>query len=174
MNSPSLAASALQDRQTASPVAGWWLTFAAGFVPLIAGLMTLLTFWIAAARPQSPVWTGLGHLDFTYLGLSSVSAEADGWLQLLGSVGGVNVAAAAVAVIVVSRFALRAGQPWAWWFLAFCLLWVGVHDAVMATRFFLATGAPVMVMPYTYVALMAAGLYRTRRVIRPAPTSWAD
>lgn len=30
-----------------------------------------------------------------------------------------------------------------------------------------------MVMPYTYVALMAAGLYRTRKVIRPAPTSRA-
>jgi hypothetical protein len=35
----------------------------------------------------------------------------------------------------------------------------------MATRFFLATGAPVMVLPYTYVVLMTAGLLRTCAVL---------
>lgn len=150
---------------SAPPVPGWWLTFAAGFVPLIAGLVTLLTLWLAVERSDSPVWTGLGYLDFTYGNLSSAGADAGAWLQLIGSVGGVNVTAAAVAVIVVSRFALRDGRPWAWWFLVFCLLWVGLHDAAMATRFFLATGAPVMVLPYTYVALMTLGLLRTRAVV---------
>jgi len=161
--SPSPTATAHEDTG-AGPLPGWWLTFAAGFVPLTAGLVTLLTLWLAVTRADSPVWTGLGYLDFTYGRLSSAGGDADVWLQLIGSVGGVNVAAAAVAVIVVSRFALRDGQSWAWWFLAFCLLWVGLHDAVMATRFFLATGAPVMLMPYTYVALMTAGLIRTRGV----------
>jgi len=150
---------------TSSAVPGWWLTFVAGFVPLTAGVMTLLTFWTAAARPQSPVWTGLGHLNFDYGSLTSAGTDANAWLSLLASVGGVNVAAAAVAVIVVSRFALREGHRWAWWFLAFCLVWVGIHDAVMATRFFLATGSPVMVMPYAYVVLMVAGLLRTRAVL---------
>ena len=37
--------------------------------------------------------------------------------------------AGAVAVIGVSRFALRGGQAWAWWFLFFCFVWVGLHDA---------------------------------------------
>lgn len=144
------------------PVPGWWLTYAAGFVPLTAGIVTLVTFWAGAAQPDAPLWTGLGTLDFKYAELSSVSDQAAAWLELLGSVGGVNVAAAAVAVIVVSRFALRGGQRWAWWFLAFCLVWVGGHDAIVATRFFLVTGEPIVVMPYTYVALMAAGLIRTR------------
>lgn len=167
MTSPtSTSASVTASENTgAAPLSGWWLTFAAGFVPLTAGLVTLLTLWLAVGRADSPVWTGLGYLDFTYGGLSAAGGDADAWLQLIGSVGGVNVAAAAVAVIVVSRFALRAGQQWAWWFLAFCLLWVGLHDAVMATRFFIATGAPVMVMPYTYVVLMTLGLLRTRAVV---------
>lgn len=160
----STAAAGVHEHPTEVPVRGWWLTFVAGFVPLTAGVMTLLTFWTAAASPQSVVWTGLGHLDFSYGSLTAAGSDADAWLSLLASVGGVNVAAAAVAVIVVSRFALREGRPWAWWFLAFCLLWVGIHDAVMATRFFAATGSPVMVMPYTYVALMSAGLVRTRAV----------
>jgi hypothetical protein len=162
--SPSPTATAHEDTG-ARPLPGWRLTFAAGFVPLTAGLVTLLTLWLAVARADSQVWTGLGYLDFTYARLSSAGVDADAWVQLIGSVGGVNVAAAAVAVIVVSRFALRDGQAWAWWFLAFCLLWVGLHDAVMATRFFLATGAPVMLLPYTYVALMTAGLIRTRGVV---------
>lgn len=147
------------------PIRGWWVTFAAGFVPLMAGIATLVTFWSGAAHPNASLWTGLGRLDFAYAELSSVSAEAAAWLELLGSVGGVNVVAAAVAVIVVSRFALRHGSRWAWWFLAFCLLWVGGHDAIVATRFFLVTGEPIVVMPYTYVVVMTAGLIRTRSAV---------
>jgi hypothetical protein len=60
---------------------------------------------------------------------------------------------------------LRGGQRWAWWFLAFCLVWVGLHDATMATRFFRATGQPVFVLPYTYCVLMLTGLMRSRRAV---------
>ena len=88
--------------------------------------------------------------------LSRAGREAPAWVQLSGSVGGVNIVAGAVAVIVVARFGLRGGQRWAWWFLAFCLVWVGLHDATMATRFFYATGQPVLVLPYTYCVLMLA------------------
>ena len=87
------------------------------------------------------------------------------YIELLGSVGGVNIVGAAIAVILVARFGLREGRRWAWWFLAFCLLWIGVHDAVMTTRFFLATGQPSMLLPITYCALMLAGLLKSRRVI---------
>ena len=72
--------------------------------------------------------------------------------------------AGAIAVMTIARFALRSGQRWAWWFLAFCLVWVGLHDATMATRYFLQTGQPVMVLPYTYCALLALGLLRSRRL----------
>lgn len=153
------------------PVRGWWLTCVAGLVPLSAGIVTLIGLWNAVAHADSPVNTGLGHLGFSYADLASVGEGASAWLELNGSVGGVNVAAAAVALIVVSRFGLREGRRWAWWFLAFCLIWVGLHDAVMATRFFLVTGQPVMVLPYSYVSLMVVGLLRTRRAVFGTPRS---
>ncbi|WP_090606988.1 hypothetical protein [Mycobacterium lentiflavum] len=154
-------------------VPGWKLNFAAGFVPLAAGMTTLLTTWLGVARANSPWWTGLGSLDFSYAGLSRAGLDAPAWTQLSGSVGGVNIVAGAAAVIVVARFGLRGGQRWAWWFLAFCFVWVGLHDAVMATRFFRATGQPLMVLPYSYCVLMLAGLLRSRRAVFAATNSTA-
>jgi hypothetical protein len=121
---------------------GWRLIFAAGFAPLVAGANLLATTW-----------------------LHPTGADATAYVELLGSVGGVNIVGAAIAVILVARFGLRDGQRWAWWFLAFCLLWIGVHDAVMTTRFFLATGQPFMLLPLTYCALMLAGLLKSRPAV---------
>jgi hypothetical protein len=151
--------------QIAAAVPGWKLSFAAGFVPLLAGLTTLLTTWINVARANSPWWTGLGTLDFSYSDLSRAGLDARAWMQLSGSVGGVNIVAGAVAVMAVARFGLRGGQHWAWWFLAFCFAWIGLHDATMATRFFSATGQPLMLLPYSYCVLMLAGLLRSRRAV---------
>ena len=84
-------------------------------------------------RAKSAWWVGTGSLDFSYTSLSKAGADASAWVELTGSVGGVNIAAAAAAVSVVSVFGLRTGQRrWAWWFLAFCLIWVGLHDAATA------------------------------------------
>ncbi|MDV7317079.1 hypothetical protein, partial [Mycolicibacterium fortuitum] len=152
-----------------TPTPGWKLNFAAGFVPLIAGVMTLVTSWLAVARPDTFWWTGAGSLDFSYTSLRQAGTQTQPFVELTGSVGGVNVVAAAVAVSVVAWFGLRAGHRWAWWFLAFCLVWVGIHDAAMATRFFEATGQPVMLLPYTYCALMLAGLLRSRKAIFVPP-----
>jgi len=163
---------ATPDRPT-TPVPGWRLNFVAGFVPLAAGLTTLLTTWIGVARASSAWWTGVGTLDFSYSSLSRAGLDAPAWVQLSGSVGGVNIVAGAVAVIVVARFGLRGGQRWAWWFLAFCFAWVGLHDATMATRFFTATGQPVLVLPYTYCVLMLVGLLRSRRGVFAAPVATA-
>lgn len=148
-----------------TPVPGWRWNFAAGAIPFTAGLVTLVTTWLGVVRADAPWPTGLASLGFTFNRLPQAGTGIQEWLELTGSVGGVNVIAAAVAVSVVARFGLRESKPWAWWFLAFCLLWVGVHDAVAATRFFASTGQPVMIMPYTYVALMSAGLVRSRRAI---------
>ena len=137
----------------------------AGFVPLAAGLVVLVTNWVGVARADSDWWTGLGTIDFSYSSLRTAGSDAPRWVELLGSVGGVNVVAAAIAVSVVARFGLRDRRRWAWWFLAFCLLWIGVHDAVMTTRFFVATDQPFMLLPYTYCALMLAGLVRSRRAV---------
>jgi hypothetical protein len=147
------------------PTPGWRLTFIAGFVPLVGGLLALLATWVGVVRAGSTWWVGTGTLDFSYADLSKAGSDAAAWVDLTGSVGGVNIVAAAVAVSVVSAFGLRTGQRWAWWFLAFGLIWVGLHDAVMATRFFAHTGQPLMLLPYTYCILMVAGLLRSRRAV---------
>ena len=146
-------------------VPGWKFNFAAGFVPLLAGLLTLMVTWVGVSRSASQWWIGAGSLDFTFGGLSAAGPDAGSWVEIIGSVGGVNTAAAAIAVSVVAYFGLRVGQRWAWWFLLFSLLWVGLHDAVVATLFFSKTGAPLMLMPYAYCILMAVGLARSRRAV---------
>lgn len=150
---------------TSIPVPGWRLTFIAGFVPLVAGLLVLLVTWVGIVRAGSAWWVGLGSLDFSYASLSKAGADAPAWVELIGSVGGVNIVAAAVAVSVVSVVGLRTGQRWAWWFLLFCLIWVGLHDAIMATLFSVHTGLPLMLFPYTYCILMLTGLLRSRRSV---------
>jgi hypothetical protein len=152
-------------RDRSGGVAGWKFSFAAGAVPLMAGLVTLLTTSLAVAHHNAAWPTGLSTLGFSYDSLRAAGSGLQAWVQLTGSVGGVNVMAAAVAVSVVARFGLREGHRWAWWFLAFCLVWIGLHDAVAATRFFAATGQPVMLMPYTYCGLMAIGVIRSRRAV---------
>jgi hypothetical protein len=95
-----------------APPGGWRLSFLAGFVPLMAGLTTLLSTWIGVAAANSAWWTGLGTLDFSYSTLARAGNDAPAWVQLTGSIGGVNIVAGGVAVIVVSRFGLRGGQRW--------------------------------------------------------------
>ncbi len=163
---PALDEESTVDASTNSTaIPGWRFAFIAGFVPLLAGLLTLMATWVGIARPDNLWWIGSGTLRFTYSGLSSAGREAASWVEVIGSVGGVNIAAAAVAVIVVARFGLRLGQPWAWWFLLFTLLWVGVHDATVATLFFQQTGAPLMLMLYTFCILLAVGLVRSRAAV---------
>jgi hypothetical protein len=162
---PRPRSSALSDRRGAvSPtLSGWKLIVTAGFVPLVAGFMTIVTTWVNIARGAGLWSTGVGTLGFSYQSLAAIGAGP--YVELTGSVGGVNIVGAAVAVIVVARFGLREGQRWAWWFLAFCLVWIGAHDAIMATRFFFATGQPLPLMPLTYSALMLAGLAKSRRAL---------
>jgi len=148
-----------------SSVPGWRLTFIAGFVPLAAGLLALLVTWVGVVRAAPTWWVGIGSLDFSYADLPKAGADASAWLDMIGSVGGVNIVAAAVAVSVVSLFGLRTGRRWAWWFLLFCLVWVGLHDAIMATLFSAHTGQPLLLLPYTYCTLMLTGLLRSRRSV---------
>ena len=46
------------------PAAGWWLNFIAGFVPLAAGLVVLVTTGSASPAPILPGGPGLERLTF--------------------------------------------------------------------------------------------------------------
>ena len=160
----------LGDCASAAPVAGWWLNFVAGLVPVLAGLVVLAVDWFGVLRaPILPF--GPGSETWVFASLDAAGSGAALWAELIGSVGGLNILAAGIAVSVVARFGRRAGRRWAWWFLCFCFLWIGVHDAIMTTRFFPATGQPFMVLPYSYCALMLGGLLRSRRVVFARATS---
>jgi hypothetical protein len=74
-------------------IPGWWLNFVAGMVPLLAGLVVLLISWLGVARADSKWWTGLGTLDFSYSDLAAAGSDAPPWVEMLGSVGGVNIVA---------------------------------------------------------------------------------
>jgi len=54
----------LGDCASAAPVAGWWLNFVAGFVPVVTGLVVLAVDWLGVLRADSPFWTALGNLGF--------------------------------------------------------------------------------------------------------------
>jgi len=145
---------------------GWKWTCAAGFAPLVAGLLILATTWWSILNSAAPWSLGISRLNFSFDQIRSVGSSAASLLEALASVGAVNITATAIAVIVVSRFALRRGEAWAWWFLFFCLVWVGFHDAWAATRFFLRTREPLLVLPYSFCTLMLIGLYKSRSAAR--------
>jgi hypothetical protein len=142
-------------------VRGWPWTFAAGLVPLLAGAGTLLVAWTSILSPSDPWGSPLAPVDFTFSQLAALSGDAAAYVELSSSVGGVNIIAAAVGVLVVSRHGLRQGARWAWLFLVFSLVWMGLHDAWSAWRFHVATGDVSFVMPFTFCTLMVIGLVRS-------------
>ena len=143
-------------------ITGWKWTMFAGFIPLTAGLFMLLTSKISFANADSD-WTFLIHnLSFGFGDLAAVDPQAGPLVVLLADLASINIVSAALAVVLISRFALRHGQKWAWWYLLFSLVWVGFNDAYGVTVFFLETGAPMLVMPWSFCILMAVGLFKTR------------
>jgi hypothetical protein len=143
-------------------VPGWRLSFAAGFVPLSAGLTFLITGLFNISSAGSLWWTGLGSLRFSFKDLAASGPDADAFIVLLGTVGPVNIIGAAVLAIAVARYGLRVGRKWAWFVLAFDLVWIGLHDTFAAFRFYLATGQLAFLFPFTFVTLMFLGLAKSR------------
>lgn len=144
---------------------GWRWTMFAGFIPVTAGLFTLLTTFISTVNVDSEWTLIVRNLNFSYGDLAALDLQAGAFVTLLAYVGGINIVSAAVAVILISIFGLRYGQKWAWWYLAFSLVWVGFHDVYGATKFFFATGAPMFIMPIGFCILMLVGLIKTRPLV---------
>ncbi|MCU0699477.1 MAG: hypothetical protein MUC96_23470 [Myxococcaceae bacterium] len=157
----SLANEAVSPVAAERVVRGWSWTFAAGLVPLLAGAGTLLVAWTSMLAPSAPWGSPLAPVGFTFSQLAALSGDAAAYVELSSSVGGVNIIAAAVGVLVVSRQGLRQGARWAWLFLVFSLVWMDLHDAWSAWRFHLATGDVSFVMPFTFCTLMVIGLVRS-------------
>lgn len=143
-------------------ITGWKWTMFAGFIPLTAGLLMFLTSKVSIANAEAN-WTFWVHnLNFSFADISAVDPQVGPFVSLLGDLAGVNIVSAAVAVILISFYALRYGQKWAWWYLLFSLIWVGFNDAYSVTVFFLETGAPMLFMPWSFCILMTIGLLKTR------------
>jgi len=143
-------------------ITGWKWTMFAGFIPFMAGILMFLTTKTSVAN-EDAVWSfWIYSLNFSFADISAVDAQAGPLTVLLGDLAGVNIVSAALAVILISRYALRHGQKWAWWYLLFSLIWVGFNDAYGVTVFFLETGAPMLVMPWGFCILMPIGLLKTR------------
>jgi hypothetical protein len=149
---------------------GWKVTLAASFVPLLAGLSSMISAAISYADPELGYHTTLGRLAFTANEVGENPALGE-YFRLVGSVGAVNVVAAAVYAMLVSVVGLRHRRRWAWFALLFSLVWVGLNDAAAATRFSLATGVPILVAPWTFVVLMTAGLGLSAATVFRRPPS---
>ena len=146
-------------------ITGWKWTMAAGFIPLGAGLFMLLTSNLSMANAESN-WSFLIHsLNFSFADFSAVDPQAGPFVAFLAALTHVNIISAAVPVILISKFALRYGHKWAWYYMLFMLIWEGFNDVYGVTVFYQETGAPMFVMPWVFCILMATGLYKTRNQI---------
>jgi len=143
----------------------WQWNFAAGFVPLFAGFFLLITSYLSESNAQSKWNLVLGKLDFSYQNLVDVSEHSGVFVKFLASLSSVNIVIGAFSVIMISYFALRTKQKWAWWFILIALVWLGGNDAYGGYVFFKETGIPLFIMPFTFCALMIIGLVMTKKQI---------
>ncbi|MBQ4836688.1 hypothetical protein [Pseudoalteromonas luteoviolacea] len=151
--------------ETANEVTGWKWTMYAGLIPLMAGFFMLLTSNISMSNDMS-LWTFVIHnLDFSFSQLAAVDPQAGPFVAFLAMLASVNIVSAAVPIILISIFALRKGQKWAWYYLLFMLVWEGFNDVYSVTLFYFETGAPMFIMPWLFCILMATGLYKTRQQV---------
>ncbi len=143
-------------------ITSWKWTMFAGFIPLTAGILMFLTSKTSVLNEDAAWSFWIYSLNFSFANISAVDSQAGPLIVLLADLAGVNIVSAALAVILISRYALRYGRKWAWWYLLFSLIWVGFNDAYGATVFYLETGAPMLAMPWGFCILMAIGLFKTR------------
>lgn len=143
-------------------IKGWKWNFIAGFGSVTIGLLTLITTWWSILHPYANWWLGTSNLDFKFESMRLLGKNASPYYTTIASVGGINVTILGVAIIFISKNALRFGQKWAWYFLLVSFLCVGLHDAAALTFFFAQTGQPLLVFAYAYCALMLTGLLVTK------------
>ena len=143
----------------------WKWNFAAGFVPLTAGFVTLITSMISKSNGGLRWNLILKKLDFSYHDIVSVSENSGDFFDLILSVSAVNIIIGAFSIIMISRYALKYQHRWAWWYMLIALIWLGFQDAYGAYIFYNNTGAPLFIMPFTFCTLMAIGLIKSRNIL---------
>jgi hypothetical protein len=144
---------------------GWRLAFAAGFFPAIAGFAMLgLGLWSTTLGRNDP-WNSLvGEHSFSAALLSRSSPDLYSLLVLTVHLCGVNLAMSGITISAVAWFALRDGRAWAFPFLWFLLLWVGLNDtvALILYRINMGRGIPFALIPVA-LALTGLVLYRSEQ-----------
>ncbi|MEM7548288.1 MAG: hypothetical protein AAF363_01340 [Bacteroidota bacterium] len=143
----------------------WKWNFAAGFVPLTAGFVTLITSAISKSNGSSSWNLILNKLDFSYHDIVVVSENSGDFLDLILSVSAVNIITGAFSIIMISRYALKYQNKWAWWYMLVSLIWLGFLDTYSAYVFYAKTGTPLFIMPFAFCILMALGLIKSREIV---------
>ena len=143
----------------------WKWNFAAGFVPLTAGFVTLITSMISKNNGDSSWNLILKKLDFSYHDIVAVSENSGDFFDLVLSVSAVNIIIGSFSIIMISRYALKYQYKWAWWYMLVALVWLGIQDAYSAYIFYTKTEAPLFIMPFTFCTLMAIGLIKSREIV---------
>lgn len=146
-------------------IKSWKWNYYAGFIPIAAGSVILISYLLALANPDA-VWNLIiAKQDFSLNDLYNLNNNAAPFMKFLASFTGVNLVIGGVAVSLIAKKALRFGKKWAWQFMVFALLWVGVLDALGALVFFNSTGIPLLLLPFTLFILMLIGIIKTRKEI---------
>lgn len=143
----------------------WKWSFVAGFIPLTAGFVTLITTMISKSKGDSSWNLIVKKLDFSYNDILNVSEHSGDFLDLILSVSAVNIIIGAFSVIMIARYALKYRHKWAWWYMLAALIWLGFQDAYGAYSFYAETGAPLFLMPFAFCTLMAIGLIKSRGIV---------
>ena len=125
----------------------------------------LITSIISKSNPNSKWNLVLGKLDFSFNDIVNVSQDSQTFFELLSSLSSVNIIIGAFSVIMISYYALKTKQKWAWWFMLIALVWLGFQDAYSVFVFYLETGIPMFIMPFTFCTLMIIGLVKTKKQI---------
>lgn len=144
-------------------IKSWKWNFAAGFIPFMAGWTMFITSMMSKSNPDSTWDLVIAKLDFSYNDMINVSEDSGDFLDLISALSSVNIIIGAFSIIMISRFALKDGHKWAWWYMLVALIWLGFQDAYSVFRFFTETGVPFFIFPFMFCILMAIGLVLTRK-----------
>ncbi len=141
---------------------GAWVTFTAGIIPFIFGLVTLFFTWTSYLNPDAPFLAMMppgSDASFTLNEVRQFNASLADELVTSKHVHYSILMAVGILIMTLSVFGLRQRLKWSWFVLVITILLVGWNDAVTALSF---GNLPVPLVP---AMLATIGLVLARKPI---------